>query len=299
MSTNALEAIQPSNWSREQRRWMQAMLQPGPTPPWSSWQGGVRQAEAAGAVYINNVRANVISALSLSYPAVRQALGPQRFARLVMEGLHRTPPSCGDLSGYGGWLPRLVSEHLKRDPTVSGCPMPNQRSDADDLVWLARLEWALDQGRSLDSEPAWTWADAAQDMLAPDWVSAHTRMRQPWQAWSLSRRRMTMLSRLAPHLQAEWLQPLTEEPHRSTPDDASSDESTPALLQQGIRLLPIQTEDLGWLQALNAGASIESATQQALGRHPTWRPDDIIHLCLSHGLLRPLRLPSPDIDPPT
>jgi len=60
MSTNALEAIQPSNWSREQRRWMQAMLQPGPTPPWSSWQGGVRQAEAAGAVYINNVRANVI-----------------------------------------------------------------------------------------------------------------------------------------------------------------------------------------------------------------------------------------------
>ena len=55
--------------------------------------------------------------------------------------------------------------------------------------------------------------------------------------------------------------------------------------------LPVQAQGLAWLQALNADASIESATQQVLASHPTWRPDTIVHLCLSHGLLCPLQHP--------
>lgn len=293
MNTRTRDASQPRDWARSQRAWMDALLKPSPTPPWASWQGGVRHVEAAGAIYINNVRANVISALRLSYPAVRQALGPQRFASLVVEGLHRAPPTCGDLSGYGGWLPQLLSEHLKRERLEPGCTAPSQRSDADDLVWLARLEWALDQVRSQDSEPAWTWADATRDLAQPDWMAAHTRLRQPWRFWPLTDNRATLLTRLAAHLQAEWLPPDASAPTCSmtcSATDALLTNAAPvALLQQGGRLLPVQAEELAWLQALNADASIESATQQVLASHPTWRPDTIVQLCLSHGLLCPLR----------
>lgn len=293
MNTRPIDASPPIDWGSDQRAWMQALLKPGLTPPWASWHGGVRHVEAAGAIYINNIRANVISALSLSYPAVRQALGPQRFASLLVEGLHRTPPACGDLSGYGGWLPQLLSEHLKREHPEPGCTAPSQRSDADDLVWLARLEWALDQVRSQDSEPAWTWADAARDLAQPDWMAAHTRLRQPWRFWPLTTDRAAMLTRLAAHLQAEWLPTDASAPTCSATCSAAdaplADDAPVALLQQGGRLLPVQAEGLAWLQALNAGASIESATQQVLARHPTWRPDAIVHRCLSHGLLCPLR----------
>ncbi len=289
MNTRPRDASQPRDWARSQRAWMDALLKPSPTPPWASWQGGVRHVEAAGAIYINNVRANVISALSLSYPAVRQALGPQRFASLVVEGLHRAPPTCGDLSGYGGWLPQLLSEHLKRERLEPGCTAPSQRSDADDLVWLARLEWALDQVRSQDSEPAWTWADATRDLAQPDWMAAHTRLRQPWRFWPLTDTRATLLTRLAAHLQAEWLPTDASAPTCSATDAPLADAAPVALLQQGGRLLPLQAEGLAWLQALNADASIESATQQVLASHPTWRPDTIVQLCLSHGLLCPLR----------
>ncbi len=293
MNTRTRDASQPRDWARSQRAWMDALLKPSPTPPWASWQGGVRHVEAAGAIYINNVRANVISALSLSYPAVRQALGPQRFASLVVEGLHRAPPTCGDLSGYGGWLPQLLSEHLKRERLEPGCTAPSQRSDADDLVWLARLEWALDQVRSQDSEPAWTWADATRDLAQPDWMAAHTRLRQPWRFWPLTDTRATLLTRLAAHLQAEWLptdaSAPTCSPTCSATDAPLTNAAPVALLQQGGRLLPVQAEELAWLQALNADSSIESATQQVLASHPTWRPDTIVQLCLSHGLLCPLR----------
>ncbi len=289
MNTRTRDASQPRDWARSQRAWMDALLKPSPTPPWASWQGGVRHVEAAGAIYINNVRANVISALSLSYPAVRQALGPQRFASLVVEGLHRAPPACGDLSGYGGWLPQLLSDHLKRERPEPGCTTPSQRSDADDLVWLARLEWALDQVRSQDSEPAWTWADAARDLAQPDWMAAHTRLRQPWRFWPLTDTRATLLTRLAAHLQAEWLPTDASAPTCSATDEPLADAAPVALLQQGGRLLPLQAEGLAWLQALNVDASIESATQQVLASHPTWRPDTIVQLCLSHGLLCPLR----------
>ena len=293
MNTRPINASPPSDWGSDQRAWMQALLKPGLTSPWASWQGGVRNAEVAGAIYINNIRANVISALSLSYPAVRQALGSQRFASLVVEGLHRAPPSCGDLSGYGGWLPQLLSEHLKRERLEPGCTAPGQRSDADDLVWLARLEWALDQVRSQDSEPTWSWADAARDLAQADWMAAHTRLRQPWRFWPMTEDRTTLLTRLAAHLQAEWLPTDASAPTCSATDAPLADAAPVALLQQGGRLLPLQAEELAWIQALNADASIESATQLVLASHPTWRPDTIVHLSLSHGLLCPLRHAEP------
>lgn len=291
MSTPNMAGHEPSEWGHDQRAWMQALLNPTPTPPWASWHGGARRVDSAGAIYINNIRANVISALSLSYPAVRQALGPQRFASLVVEGLRRAPPSSGDLTGYGGWLPQLVSEHLKREHSEPGCSAMSRRSDADALVWLARLEWALDQCRSQDSEPAWTWTDAARDLAQPDWVTARTRLRQPWRVWSLTDDRIALLTSLASHFQSTWLSAAASGLRQKTPDWTLTADAPAALLQQGVRLVPVQVEGLGWLQALNAGLSIETATQQVLATHPGWHPDAIVQLCLSHGLLCPLRLP--------
>lgn len=291
MSSPGMACQELTGWGRDQRAWMQALLSPNPIPPWTSWRGGVRHVEAAGAVYINNIRANVIVALSLSYPAMRRALGPQRFASLVVEGLRRFPPSSGDLSGHGGWLPQLLAEHLKREQLEPGCPTSCQRADAGKLVWLARLEWALDQARSQDSETAWTWADAAHDLTQPDWVTAHTRVRRPWQVWSLTEDRAALLASLAEHIQAEWL-PAGASASASSctaPNWPLDGPSPAALLQQGSRLLPIQAEERDWLQALNAGLSFEMATQQVLANHPLWRPDAIVHLSLSHGLLCPLR----------
>ena len=250
-------------WSGEQRAWIQALINPNGDLPWSAWQAGVRNAPSAGAIYINNVRANVIAALSQSYPATRMCLGSQRFGCLVVEGLGRAPPASGDLTGYGGWLPQMLSEA--------------QKQDTDALVWLARLEWHLNQASSMEDAPAWTWSDAANDMQDPEWMSASTRLRQPAQIWPLNNERVALLARVAPSMNAEWLQ------------EGALDMQAPALIQQAARLRLVQAPELTWFNALESGDSIESATQKVLAAHPHWQPDAAFHLCLSHGLLCPLR----------
>lgn len=274
----------------QQRAWMKALLRPQAPLPWSDWRGGRRDHACAGAVYINNIRANVISALSMSYPATRHCMGDRRFGQLVLEGLAEQPPSSGDLAQYGEWLPMALSKSLARNGLREGTAAAGPKDErASDLVWLARLEWSLDQGRETESGAPWTWSQAARDMQQPRWLQARTRLRRPWQTWQLTAQRLALLNSVAPLLQADILPMQAFGQQAQSPDDASIRDEPEAMLQQGSRLSLIGAADQLWLGALDAGADIESATAQTVEVWPSWSPQTVLRHCLTHGLLSPLR----------
>lgn len=275
------------DWASQQRAWMQTLRDPQEPLPWASWTGGLRTPAAAGAVYVNNVRANVIAALSQSYPATRACLGERRFDRLVVDGLRSHPPFSGDLAEYGDWLPEALGEFLRYAPLQGDAAIDDREAD---LVWLARLEWALDQARCIgggDEPIAWTSADAARDMQRADWPQARARLRGPWQVWLLTDARRQVLAQAGTLLRTRWLADTRAEAESCGAPGAGCAPAHDALLQHASDLLALSASDLAWIMALDVGATFASATEQTLAAWPRWTPARILAVCLEHGLLGP------------
>jgi len=80
--------------------------------------------------YRRNVQASLERALQAAFPTVHAVLGDEALATLARDLWRQSPPTCGDLAGFGAELPRLLAA------------WPEEQ----DLPWLpdlARLDWAV------------------------------------------------------------------------------------------------------------------------------------------------------------
>lgn len=271
---NTKSSPERSAMLRQQQAWLLSLLNPHATgaSPWSAWRAGVRTADQAGAVYINNVRANVIQALLQTFPGTAQWLGERRFKQLMVEALTTHPPSGGDLSTHGAWLSGWLSCHADDEACRQG-------------AWLADIEWALDQARCTPTDKAWLWPQAAADLQLPHWTGALTRLRHPWRSWTLGPDRLQVLQHSAELLQ-------TERPLVCAPDDGQP----VTLLLQGQRLHLIKAADWFWLTSLDSGCNLELACEKTVSVWPAWTPDRILTDALAQGYLTPLRfIPRPPL----
>lgn len=280
---------------QRQHTWMQALLQPQVTPlpqaELGCWSGGVRPPEHALAVYINNVRANVLAALRLSYPLMLAVAGRTSFHRAALQGLASHPPHSGDLGSYGAWLPALLA------------PQADAGLQAAWLT-LAELEWQLDQWRATPPGPAWAWADAAQALTQDHGPQLRPTLRLPARLWTLPQGAWALLCAHPGELQAQWLGACEPgQPHPGTPPP---DTAPTHLLQQGQRLLALDPAAHAWLAALQAGHDLQTATEAALASHPAHltapSPADnplqaLLPTLLTHELLGPPGLATPQPNP--
>jgi hypothetical protein len=120
----------------------------------------IRGADAGAgermAVYARTVRSNYLSAMSVTYPAVRRIVGPSFFHAAVDAYVEAHPSQSGDLNEYGD----AFGDFLRRYERAAGLPY---------LPDVARLEWAIDEAnRAADSAFAGDAVLAALSHMAAD-----------------------------------------------------------------------------------------------------------------------------------
>lgn len=223
-----------------QRAWVAALLRPeNGTEALSGWAGGVRSPEQGFAVYVNNVRANVLHALAQTFPATQALVGVAAFRRAVLASLREQPPRSGDLGDYGAALPSLVGRFARAGQECL-------------TTELARYEWTLDALPRGFREPAWTLERAAQ---------------VPPERWPLLRLRPVAQSVLftAPVPVSGWVRHLLH----ADPEPLLRPER--CLLVAGdaeVSILPLTPPAQRWLETLARSESLEAATAAALTLDP-------------------------------
>jgi hypothetical protein len=250
-----------------QQTWLRSLISPEQADldeqELQQWSGGVRDVNRALAVYINNIRANVLGALRKTYPLTQAWVGQSQFSRAVISGLRVHPPRSGDLSDYGAWLPDVLAALAATDDQAQ-----NWRA-------LAELEWHLDQDRSAPHQTPWTLQEAAAALSADDDSTLHVTLCAPFRLLKL------------PHKawQAVWA-------HRDVLQGSLMILNEPAcaaeqvhVLQQGTRLLVMQQADWDWLAALDETTRIEEATQRTLALHPDLPLAALLQTLLTHNVL--------------
>lgn len=146
-----------------QRFWLAALRDPESVrdaTPLACLNGGVRSGAQGFAIYVNNIRATLIEAMSLSYPMTLALVGRPTFCRAVVHGLQHFPPRHGDLGEYGGDFYRSVSA------VMSGT---EQQHKAQSVSAVTRCEWSMDCVRRAPRERPLTEADL-QSLPATQWL---------------------------------------------------------------------------------------------------------------------------------
>jgi Putative DNA-binding domain len=248
-----------------QQAWLHALISPEQAPlggqELRQWSGGVREVDHALAVYINNIRANVLGALSKTYPVTQIWAGKSRFQRAVITGLRTHPPRSADLADYGACLPEALAAFAADD------------EQAHSWRALAELEWHLDQDRSLAQQTPWT-LQAAAAALADDANALKVTLctpfhllTLPWDAWQALQ---THQAQLQGHLL------VLDEPAHPTQVH---------VLQQGTRVLVLSAAAWHWLSALAETENLEIATQNALAQYPDLPLAALLQTLLAHEVL--------------
>jgi hypothetical protein len=269
MNSHADLLTQQGDLLRQQRQWLRALIAPVQTPlgddELQRWSGGIRPASHALAVYINNIRANVLNALRLSYPVTLAQLGSACFAQAVISGLRIHPPRSGDLSDYGAWLPEQLAA-LATTP-----------EEAHSWRALAELEWHVDQAASV-SQPAPLTLQAFAALADGDQALPQVTLRTPWQLLTLPAVAWHALARHQDQLQGQ-LRVLHE------PDPECDEQTHIHLLQQGTQVLVVSSAASDWLSALAETADLEAATQGTLAQHPDLPLPALLQALLVHEVL--------------
>lgn len=253
-----------SDLSRHQTRWLQGLLSPdsahGTAIELSEWSGGRRLPQQAWAVHVNNIRANVLNALQLSFPLTLACTGAGAFQRAVILGLRTCPPASGDLSDYGAWLPEMLA---------------STASAKHERPWreLADLEWCLDQQRRENAGPGWSLAQAAS-LSDREWTTLQLTLRRPARLMSLSVQAWSMVVFHHPEIQDEWARIGVQSPDQTT-----------HVLVQGSRPILVGVANGEWLAALEATQSMDAATDLVSRIHPEWQLGPLLQALLEHELL--------------
>jgi Putative DNA-binding domain len=133
-----------------QRVWMNALTDPDQSISVDAavhgWRGGRQEVGKAFAVYVNNTRATVLNAMSITFARSKVGAGNAIFARAMVEMIRATPPTSGDLGEYGAGFPDFLLS----------------AGAANDVVDLARCEWWMDRLQRTPRDVAWTVEQAAQ-----------------------------------------------------------------------------------------------------------------------------------------
>lgn len=266
--------------AESQRAWIGALRQPenaaGCAAAVAGWQGGRRSGEQALAVYVNNARATLIQALSLSYPLSADRAGKALFRRAAVRCLRDHPPRSGDLGEYGGDFPSVLQDCAEEEMAPG---------DAAWLGDLARGEWLIDQLPRGETAVAWTRAECAA--LDPEqWLGL----------------RLTLVPQAANFITAAPVYPALAEACAALPPEAAGAlgyECSPAdgvcagillTAQQGLVVLnALRADECTWLAQLEATASLMTATELTLAEWPEFALQPLLLRLLDAGAL--MRIP--------
>lgn len=137
-----------------QRAWVNALRDPGNRLAMEAalhgWSGGRRSDEVAFSIHVNNVRAAVLSAMSLTYPRTKALVGDKLFAQAMLSMLREEPPVSGDLGDYGESFPVYLSFF----------------GSSSLVTDIAKCEWLIDYLARTPSQACWTLEEAAA--VAPE-----------------------------------------------------------------------------------------------------------------------------------
>jgi uncharacterized protein (UPF0276 family) len=111
--------------------------------------------DAGLAVYRHNARGIAARALGAAYPVLRELVGESDFDALAMAHWHDDPPRRGDLAAWGDGL----TDWLSTSPVVAAAPY---------LPDMARLEWALHCAELAADQPVERAADRVVDQAGPE-----------------------------------------------------------------------------------------------------------------------------------
>jgi hypothetical protein len=249
-----------------QQAWLRALISPEQVlldaQELQQWSGGVREVDHALAVYINNIRANVLGALSKSYPVTQAWVGKAPFQRAVIKGLRTHPPHSGDLADYGAWLPELLASSAADAKQASG--------------WraLAELEWHLDQDRGHAQPTPWTLQAASAALAASDASVPNVTLCTPFHLLTLTWDAWQALWAHQEKLQGNLV--VLNEP---------AEQTTVYVLQQGVRVLVLSAAAWHWLAALAETTNLEIATQNTLVQYPDLPLAALLQTLLAYEVL--------------
>ena len=263
----------------EQAGWLKTLKAPDDAAHFSgcltAWCAGVRTQRDALAVYINNVRSNLIQALSLTYPVTKAQAGSALFHRAVLLGLRYSPPVSGDLGDYGAALPEMLARL---------CAVVS-RNDAAQLIALAELEWQLDQMRREPEDTAWSLADAS-GVDSAQWPMLRVRLAQPFRLVRVDAAVLPVLKTTQAQLGIVLIEQL---PGASEPRSNGTEPHVHLLMRPETALL-LAPAAWHWLTLLESSYEMEQTTVETLTLWPNFNFQALLTHLLQCGSLA--RIPS-------
>lgn len=212
-------------------------------------------------VYRNNYRGNLHDALAGAYPVMRQLVGEEFFRLLARRYIERHPSSSGDLHRYGDEMAAFLAHFA---PVRHLAYLPD----------MAKLEWAYHRAYFADDVAPFDLARLAG--VAPEAYAALV--------WHLHPS-CTLLASAFP-VMSIWQAHQDGLPNGLDIDLNSGDASL-LVYRSGLHvtILGIAPDDHCWLEQLQQGNTLASATETTLSVHPGFDLADTLRRWLEPGVL--------------
>jgi hypothetical protein len=202
-------------------------------------RGGCLPSQARLAVYRNNHHETLIQALASTYPVVEQLVGRDFFRKAARRHLVGFPSTSGNLIDYGDGF----ASFLARLPQASALPY---------LPDVARLEWALHLVFHAAPDPAFSLADLQalpSERLSALRLSSNAGVRRITSSYPIF---------------AIWQSNQADADASLVIDLAAGGVQLLAFqLDHDAQIVELATAEAAWLDALEAGATLEVATERA------------------------------------
>ncbi|BCK88738.1 hypothetical protein MIZ01_2544 [Sideroxyarcus emersonii] len=212
-------------------------------------------------VYRNNHRGNLHDALAGAYPVIRQLVGEEFFRLLARHFIERHPSRSGDLHRYGAGMAEFLAHF---EPVRRLAYLPD----------MAKLEWAYHRAYfAADTAPFDLTRLAG---IAPEAYAALTWRLHP---------SCTLLASAFP-IMAIW-QAHQDGPPAALDIDLDSGGASLLVCRNGLdgAIFNIAPDSHCWLEQLQQGSTLETATETTLSAHPGFDLASTLHRWLELGVL--------------